>query len=346
MKLFQSVGDFFALDIGTTAVRAIELRGSPGSWTLIRYGSAPVDMRVATSDSPEDRKRLGEVITNLIAQTGITSKNVVVGVPSNKTFVTVVDLPDVAEQELASTIKYQAEQYIPMSIEEAKIDWAVLGKSLRDENKIEVLLASVANKFSEDRLDLIEGLGLNVIALEPDPLALVRALTPEGNRDGLLVVDLGDFSTDIVAVAGDTPRLVRSLPTGMQTLIKAAQQNLSVDQNQAMQFILKFGLYPDRLEGQIFRALEPTLEQFIMELTKTIKFFQTRYPSVPIQNAVLSGYGVSVPAFNEYVSSKTGLQTVAGNPWQRVHANADQQQSLLQLAPRFAVAVGLAERIP
>lgn len=343
MKLFQSVGDFFALDIGTTAVRAIELKGAPGAWALARYGSAPVDMKVATSDSPEDRKRLGEVITNLIAQTGITTKNVVVGIPSNKAFVTVVDLPDVPQQELASTIKYQAEQYIPMSIDEAKVDWAVLGKSLRDENKIEVLLASVANKFSEDRLDLIEGLGLNVIALEPDPLALVRSLTPEGNQNGLLIVDLGDFSTDIVAVVGDTPRLVRSLPTGMQTLVKAAQQNLSIDQNQAMQFILKFGLYPDRLEGQIYKSLEPTLEQFVLELTKTIKFFQTRYPSLPIQNAVLTGYGVSVPAFNDFVSTKTGLQVVAGNPWQRVRASGD-QQTLLQLAPKFAVAVGLAER--
>jgi type IV pilus assembly protein PilM len=130
----------------------------------------------------------------------------------------------------------------------------------------------------------------------------------------------------------------------MQTLVKAAQQNLGIDQNQAMQFILKFGLYPDRLEGQIYKSIEPTLEQFIMELTKTIKFFQTRYPSVPIQTAILTGYGVSVPAFNDFVSTKTGLQAIAGNPWQRVHAGGDLQQTLLQLAPKFAVAVGLAER--
>lgn len=344
MKLFQSVGEFFALDIGTTAVRVIELRGAPGAWSLARYGTAPVDMRVATSDSSEDRKRLGEVITNLITQTGIITKNVVVGIPSNKTFVTIVDLPDLPPAELNSTIKYQAEQYIPMPIEEVKLDWASLGKSLRDENKIEVLLASVANKFSEDRLDLIEGLGLNVVAIEPDPLALVRALTPVGNKDGMLLIDLGDFSTDIVAVIGDTPRLVRSLPTGMQTLVKAAQQNLNIDQNQATQFILKFGLYPDRLEGQIFKALDTTLEQFVTEVNKTIKFFQTRYANVPLQSAVTSGYAVSIPAFNDYVSSKTGLTLATGNPWQQVRFGADQQQSLLQLAPKFSVAVGLAER--
>lgn len=344
MKLFQPVGDFFALDIGTTAVRVVQLKGAPGSWALTHYGSAPVEMKVATSDSAEDRKRLSEVITNLIAQTGIIAKNVVVGIPSNKTFVTVVDLPELSTAELNSTVKYQAEQYIPMSTDEAKIDWASLGKSPRDENKVEVLLASVANKFSEDRLDLIEGLGLNVVALEPEPLALVRSLTPTENTNGMLLIDFGDFSTDIVAVIGDKPRLVRSLPTGMQTLVKAAQQNLNVDENQATQFILKFGLYPDRLEGQIFKALDTTLDQFVAELNKTIKFFQTRYGNIPLQTAVLSGYGVSIPAFNDYVSSKTGLSMATGNPWQQVRFSASDQQTLLQMAPKFAVAVGLAER--
>ncbi|MBL8160039.1 type IV pilus assembly protein PilM [Candidatus Saccharibacteria bacterium] len=346
MKLFETVGDFFALDIGTTAVRALELRGAPGSWSLVRYGSAPVDMKVATSDSPEDRKRLAEVISNLITQAGITTKNVAVGIPSNKTFVTIVDLPDVSHAELASTIKYQAEQYIPMSLEEAKVDWSSLGKSMREENKVEVLLASVANKFSEDRLDLIEGIGLNVVAFEPDSIALVRSLVPAGANpaSGALIMDIGDFSTDIVAVIGNTPRLVRSLPTGMQTLIKATEQNLSIDSAQASQFILKFGLYPDRLEGQIYKALEGSLEQFVAEVNKTVKFFQTRYPNVPIGQCILSGYAVSVPAFNEYMTSKTSLPMVVGNPWQQIHYSTDQEQNLLQLAPKFAVAAGLAQR--
>lgn len=344
MKLFETVGDFFALDIGTTAVRALELKGGSGSWSLVRYGSAPVDMKVATSDSPEDRKRLGEAITSLLSQAGITTKNVVVGIPSSKTFVTIVDLPDMPHAELANTIKYQAEQYIPMSLEEVKIDWSPLGKSLRDDSKIEVLLASVANKFSEERLDLIEGLGLNVVAFEPDSIALVRSLVPAGSQGGALIMDIGDFSTDIVAVVDGMPRLVRTLPTGMQTLTKAVQQNLSIDQNQASQFILKFGLYPDRLEGQIYKALEGSLDQFVSEVNKTVKFFQTRYPNVPISQCILSGYAVSIPAFNEYMHSKTSLPMNVGNPWQHVHYGADQEQNLLQLAPKFAVVAGLAER--
>jgi type IV pilus assembly protein PilM len=344
MKLISSVGDFFALDIGTTAVRVVQLKHSGDMWNLVRYGTAPVDIKVATSDAPEDQKRLGDVITNLISQSGIGVRNVVVGIPSNKMFATVVDLPDLPTQELASTIKYQAEQYIPMAIDEAKIDWAVLGKSLRDPQKNEVLLASVSNKFSEARLDLVESLGLNVVAIEPDSLALVRSLIPAGSHDAHMIIDFGDFATDIVMVLDRAPRLIRSIPVGKQTLLKAAEQNLNIDTNQANQFILKFGLYPDRLEGQILKALDATLEQFVVEINKSVKFFQSRYPNVGISSVILSGYTLSIPAFGEYIAGKTSMQTIAGNAWSNVRFSAAVRDNLMQLAPQFAVAVGLAER--
>jgi type IV pilus assembly protein PilM len=345
MKLFSSVGEFFALDIGTTAIRVVQLKKSGDAWNLVKYGSASVDMKVAGSDAPEDQKRLGDVITSLISQAAIAERNVVVGIPSSKMFATVVDLPDLPQQELASTIKYQAEQFIPMSIDEAKIDWAVLGKSLRDPQKNEVLLASVANKFSEARLDLIESVGLNVIALEPDSLALVRAMVPASNQDAMMIVDFGDFSTDLVAVLGGSPRLIRSIPVGLQTLIKAATQNLNIDVNQASQFIMKFGLHPDRLEGQILKSLDATLEQFVVEINKSVKFFQSRYPNVTLRYLMLSGYTLSVPAFGEYIAGKTGIQAVAGNAWGNVHYSPNLRDNLMQIAPQFAVAVGLAERM-
>ncbi len=345
MKLFSSVGEFFALDIGTTAVRVVQLKRSGEGWSLVKYGSAPVDIKVASSDAPDDQRRLGAAISSLISQAGITERNVVVGIPSSKMFATVVDLPSLPPQELASTIKYQAEQFIPMAIDEAKIDWAVLGKSLSDPQKNEVLLASVANKFSEARLDLVEGIGLNVIALEPDSVALVRALVPPTNQDAMMIIDFGDFTTDLVAVLGGSPRLIRSIPVGLQTLIKAATQNLNIDVNQAGQFIMKFGLHPDRLEGQILKSLDATLEQFIVEINKSIKFFQSRYPNVTLRYLMASGYTLSIPAFGEYIAGKTNIQTVAGNAWGNVQYSPNLRDNLMQIAPQFGVAVGLAERV-
>lgn len=344
MKLFNVVGDFFALDIGATTLRVVQLRKTGQSWSLVRYGAAPIDVKIAMSDSADDQRRLGDAIMALVTQVGITTQNVVVGIPSSKMFATVVDLPRLSAQELANTIKYQADQYIPMPINEAKVDWAVLGASPRDAQKDEILLAGVTNKFSEQRVDLLEGLGLNVIAIEPDAIALVRALIPHGNKDPMIIIDLGDYATDLVAIIDGAPRLVRSIPVGSQSLIKAAMQNLNIDEAQAQQFIYKFGLYPDKLEGQIYRALSSTIDQLYAEFEKSVKFFQTRYTNSDIKNVIVAGSAAVLPGFGEYITKQSGLPIIIGNAWQNVSYPSAMQQDLMKISHTFGVVAGLAER--
>jgi type IV pilus assembly protein PilM len=345
MALLKGLGDFFALDIGTTAVRVVQLSQSgSNSWNLQHYGYAPVDERITSSNTAEGLRRLGEVIMTAVGQSGIKAKNVAIGLPSSKTFTTIIDVPMVSEAELKSTIKYQIDQYIPMAINETKVDWALLGQSLHDPKQQEVLLASTANAYAEERLEFIESLGFNVIAAEPDPIAIVRSLLPVDVRDARLIIDVGERATDLAITFGDTPRLVRNIPIGLGSLIKVAVQNLNVQEDQARQFILKFGLAPDRLEGQVYRSIESTLENFASELIKSIKFFQTRYPNTPVGGILLSGFSAVVPKFGEYITAKTGVPSSIANPWQRVHvAQADQQQ-LSSIAAEFATAIGLAER--
>lgn len=339
------VGDFFALDIGTNAVRVVQLSSSGSdSWSLSHFGYAPLDERLATSSSPEALRKLGEVIMTAVGQSGIKTRNVVIGLPSSKTFTTVIEMPVMPENELRNTIKYQVDQYIPMSTSEAKVDWALLGTSLHDPKMQEVLIASTANNYAEERLEFVESLGLNVIAAEPDALAMIRSLLPAGIPDARLIIDVGEHSTDLAITFGEAPRLVRTIPTGVKTLIKAAVQNLNVQEDQARQFILKFGLAPDRLEGQVYRAIENTLDGFAVELTKSIKFFQTRYPNTPVGGIMLSGYGSIVPGFADYVASRTGIQAGMANPWQKVRVSQEDQQQLGPIAAEFATVIGLAQR--
>jgi type IV pilus assembly protein PilM len=341
----RGVGDFFALDIGTNAVRVVQLSSTgPDSWSLQHFGYAALDEKTASSASPESLRRLGEVIMTAVGQSGIKAKNVVVGLPSNKTFTTVIEMPIMPEAELKSTLKYQIDQYIPMAVNEAKVDWALLGPSLHDPKQQEVLIASTATAYAEERLEFIESLGLNVIAAEPDPLAMTRSLLPSGVPDARLIIDVGEQSTDLAITFGDSPRLVRTVPMGVRSLIKAAVQNLNVQEDQARQFILKFGLAPDRLEGQVYRAIESTLENFASELTKSIKFFQTRYPNTPVGGILLSGFGSVVPQFGEYVTAKTGVPSSIANPWQKVSVSQADQQQLMPVASEFATVIGLAQR--
>ncbi len=341
----HGVGDFFALDIGTNAVRVVQLTPAGNdAWNLTHFGYAPLDEKTGSSSSPEALRRLGEVIMTAVGQSGIKTKNVAIGLPSSKTFTTVIEVPLMPENELRNTIKYQVDQYIPMAVNEAKVDWALLGTSLHDPKMQEILIASTADSYTEERLEFIESLGLNVIASEPDPLAMVRSLLPAGVPDARLIIDVGELSTDLAITFGDSPRLVRTIPTGIKSLIKSAVQNLNVQEDQARQFILKFGLAPDRLEGQVYRAIEGTLDNFSAELIKSIKFFQTRYPSTPVGAILLSGFGSVVPGFGEYISSKTGVPSSMANPWQRVRVSQADQQQLTAVASEFAAVIGLAQR--
>ena len=344
MALLKGVGDYFALDIGTNAVRVVQLAPVGTGWALQHFGYAPLDEKTAAGSGPENIRRLGDVIMTAVGQSGIKEKNVVIGLPSSKTFTTVIEIPSMPEAELKSTLKYQVDQYIPMAANEAKIDWALLGTSLHDPKQLEVLIASTANSYAEERLEFVESLGLNVIAAEPDPLAMVRSLLPDGIPDARLIIDMGEMSTDLAITFGGSPRLVRTIPTGLKSLIKAAVQNLNVQEDQARQFITKFGLAPDRLEGQVYRSIESTLENFATELTKSIKFFQTRYPDTPVGGILLSGFAAVVPQFGDYVATKTGIKGQLANPWQNVKVSQADQQQLMSVASEFATVIGLAQR--
>src|SRR3990167_4908983 len=346
MKLLNTVGEFFALDIGTTAIRIVQLarQGHNDAWTLVKYGYAPVDAKVSASDAVEDQRRLGEVIMTALGQSGITTRDVAVGIPSTKTFATVVDLPKMSAQELKLNIKYQAEQFIPMPINEVKLDWALLGDSPAGADKSEVLLTSVANAYNEARLDMLENIGLNVVATEPDSIAMLRAVFPQTTTGVAMEFDMGYGASDLVVTKDGTPRLARSIPVGLQTLIKSAMGNLNIEQNQAEQFILKFGLSPDRLEGQVIRAVEGALDQFVADINKSVTFFQSRYTGVQVETIYITGYGAAIPLFAEYINQKTSINTVLANPWQKVQMSPADKEKLQPISTQFGVALGLAQR--
>lgn len=344
-SIFNVVGDFFALDIGSSAIRVVQLRGSGPSRSLVKYGAAPIDVKVALSDAPVDQKKVSDLIVALVAEAGISTKNVAVGLPSSKTFATVVDLPKMTQQELKNTIKYQADQYIPMSADEAKIDSVIIGDSPTDPQKIEVLLASVSNKFSEQRMEMLESIGFDVVALEPDSIALARALAPADAASAQLIIDVGEYATDIVVTLAGAPRLVRSIPTGGQAFVRAAMQNLNIDENQARQLIYKFGIDETKLEGQIRRALTSTIDAITSEVQKSTDFFNRRYQNTPISGILTSGTAAILPGFHQHLSATFGnISVQAGSSWQHVNYSSGAHEQLMSVNHQFAVAVGLAER--
>ena len=345
MSLLHGVGDFFALDIGTNSIRMIKLSGNAEKgWTLDKFAYVPVDQKITKDDSETGKRKLGEIILGAREQAGIKTKNIAIGLPARKTYTAIIEVPNAPQRELTQTVKYEADQYVPMSVDEAKIDFAVLGISPNDAKKAEILLSSTDNAYAESVMESVEQLGLNVIAQEPEPIAMVRALAPVGVQDARMIIDLGETSTDLVVMYQGSPRLVRSIPGGLLSFVRTVENSLKVRDDQARQFILKFGLAQDKLEGKVFEALKSTLEGFAIEMTKSVRFFQNRYVGAQVGGIVLSGFSGIIPFMAEYIEMQTGVATTQGNPWQYVKVTPAQQQMLLPVASEFAVAIGLAER--
>ena len=351
MGIFSLVGDFFALDIGTSAIRAVQLKGSnPADKVLVKYGSVPIDVKQVMSNSAEDRARLANSIRKVVDDAGIATKNVVLGVPSQTAFTTIADIPKVDKKDLDASIRYQADQFIPMPLEEVELDWALLGDSPKSPDQHEVLLASVPKVYAERQLDLVESVGLNLVALEPDSIAIARALLPAGkdvDQQGgaVIILDVGEDVTDLVIAYRQGPRLVRSIQVGMKLLVKSAMQNLSIDEAQAKQFVLKFGLSPDKLDGQIRSALKPSVDTLVSELIKSTKFFQDRYVNVPIEKIVVTGGAAFLPDFPPYLANSTRTKIEIGNSWQNVSFPKERFDELIALSHTFGVAAGLGERV-
>lgn len=340
--LLGGTSDFFSLDIGSTAIRLVELRpGTPK--TLAKYAYVPLDSTIALSDSKGDQQKLAQAIAQLVKQAGVSSKNVVVGIPSSKVFTTVADVERLSASELAKSVPFQADALIPTPLAESKVDWALIGDSPADKTKQEILLSSVPNKFVEERLDMLESIGLNVIAFEPDNLAMARALALPDAKPQLLL-DVGRRSSDLVVVFDNIPHLTRSIPTGVEAIVRAAVQNLNVDEKQAEQFVFKFGLSKDKLEGQVFQAINGTIDLLTTEIEKSIKFFQTRYNGTNIERIVVTGGASVIPEFPLYLANKFGLNVEIGDAWRNVGFSPDRQNELSAISNQFGVAVGLAER--
>lgn len=345
MNLLHGVGDFFSLDIGTNSMRIVQLSGnSQHGWTLQRYAYVPITPQLTQDSSDLGKKRLGEAILGAVNQAGIKTKNIALGLPASKTFTSIVETETLPEKELKKSFKYEIDKYVPMAMSDAKADYVILGPSINDPAKTEVLVSSVAKDYAESTMEMIEKTGLNIVAMEPEPLALARALNNPGSIDATMIVDLGEESTDIVIMYKDQPRLVRSIPGGVEVLIRAIANGLNVRPDQARQFLLKFGLDENQVEGQVFRILNTHLDAYAAELAKSVRFFQTKYINGKVGGIVLSSYGEVIPLFPEYIEAKTGVATMRGNPWQFVRASSSQQRALANVSNEFAVAIGLSER--
>jgi len=342
MGLFVKDTEFFGLDIGSTAIRLVQLRRGSAHPALAAYGAVAVPANLTASDSKMDQDKISELVKQLVRENHVSLKNVVVGLPSNKVFATVITTPKLDNSQLAKAIRYQAEQYIPMALDQVKLDWAVVDQS-KDGKQLEVLLLAAPNSAIDRYVAILEKAGLEPLALEANATAVSRALVPT-NSLAVAIVDFGALDSDISIIWNNAPRLIRSVSVGGLTLVRAVAQNLGLDEVQATQFTYKFGLTQSKLEGQVFKAIKPTLDNVVSEIEKSVKYFTGRYPDVKLEKLIVTGSASALPELGPFLANSSGLPVEFGNAWVNVSYPSGLQEKLMGMSSEYAAAVGLAGR--
>ena len=343
--MFSGLPDFFGLDIGTTAVRVVQLRGRGPNRTVFRYGTLPLDQKLTNRSDEATMSHLADSIRELLVQSQITTRNVVVGLPTNRIFSAVREFDAMSASDFAKTLKFQIDMIIPGGAQDSKVDWSVLDAADKTAPKKEVFVCSTRNDFIEQRLEMLERINLNVLAFEPDVLALIRALASANSAQAAgILIDIGFHDTDISIIYKNEPRLIRTVSTGIFHILKAVINNLRVDQTQGQQLLFQVGMNGGETYKTLSASIAQTLDNVLIELRKSVGYFVNRYSDSQLSQLIVCGDMAYAPGFAEFLAQQTGLAAVLGDAWQNVVCPPAIAEELKPLSANFTVAAGLAER--
>ncbi len=344
MSLFTEEENFFGLDLGASSIKLVQLKQMHGKPSLLTYGDMELPPNLLASDSPIDQDKLAQMVKQLVEDARVSTKNVVAALPSNFAYAAVVPMPKLPHDELANAVRFQADKYIPMPIDQVKLDWAVLGpKQGSEDSEVEVLLVAAPISLANKYLNIMQKAGLELLALEINPIAQTRSLLPI-DHEPLMILDFGSVATDMAIVTGQATRLIRSVNVGSRTMVRVLAQNLSLDEQQAEQFMQKFGLVHTKLEGQVFAALKPAVDSIIGEITKSLNYFHESNPDVKVSKLIITGGTAALPGLPAYLANAIGVTVEIGNPWNNVSYPANLEAKLLPLSLSYSSALGLAMR--
>jgi len=346
-------GRSLGVDIGTSQLKIVELNRWKGAANLATYGAIDLADDIIRSDSFAVQEKIYKSLKRVVRESGVKGRSAIASLPGFSVFTTILKLPKMEEKELSSAIKWEAKRYIPFPIEEIILDWEIVlpKAALRDQraaaasasSEAEVFLTAVPKNIVKRYSNIFKKADLNLIGLEPEALALARALVNPAEEGGSMIVDIGATATEICIVEDGFPKLNLSVDMGGNGLTRAIAQSLQVSFERAEQFKKDFGVSREKMGGEIPSAIKPVIDVIVEKIRHCSSLFANR-GGKPVREIILSGGSAKLPEFVNYLSLFLDNKIVIADPWRKVIAPQEMNKVLKELGPNFDVACGLALR--
>jgi type IV pilus assembly protein PilM len=336
------------LDIGSSAVKAIELKPAGKGYKVAAYASEAIPPDSIVDGAIIDGAAVVDAIRRAFESRGIKTKEVAASLSGNAVIVKKIALPAMTDAELSESIQWEAEQYIPFDIQDVNLDYQILNRTdVGGKSTMEVLLVAAKKEKIADYTGVIGQAGRVAVVIDVDAFALQNAYEANyGVEPGAVVVllNVGASATNINILDGDQSVFTRDLSTGGNAYTEALQKELNLPFEQADQ--LKRGLAVD---GVSFDDAKPVLravtENLVLEVQKTFDFYRASAASDRITRVVVSGGASRAEGFTEMLAERFQAPVETFDPFKKVSFDAGKfKLDATEIAPTAAVAVGLALR--
>jgi len=338
---FWQQGSVVGIDLGSDSVKAVQLRKNGKLWTTARIGVAPLPTPATAAGEALPGDAIINCIKAALANAAIKTKEVVATVSGRDLLLRRVRFPNMPVEELREAIRWEMEKFFPLTYEEAVIDWDILSQTGGERGQQEVLLIAVKRQIVDNYLELFAEAGLDLLALDAEPCAVLRALQLDEGIDPqqtVMVVDIGLGSTKVVIGKGDVPYLLRTIPLGGRDFTAAVVRGQGLDFAAAEVYKQQHGIISgdDTYTG--------ILQEFSTHLRHCVDYFMLQGEGDMIETVVLCGGGANLAGLVGVCAQELGMPVLLANPLQKLNIAGHNVIETEQLAPLCLTGIGLALR--
>jgi type IV pilus assembly protein PilM len=308
----------FGLDIGYSSIKVMQVEPEGKYQCVVGYGVGGFDSNAIKDGVIVDHESIARSATelfkkNIIGQ--INTRRVALSIPAIRVFTRTITLPLIKDDELAEAVRLEAEQYIPMPIDELNMDHTVIKRS---EKEIDVLAVAIPKKIMESYMQLTQILGLEPVAFDTSILAAARLFERQGEQHDIpaVLIDFGSESADI-SVHDKTVIVTGTIPHGGDIFTDLIAKKLGVTRDEAHVIKTRYGLGKSKKQAEITEVLQPAIDQITKEIRRMIRYHEERSSSdQKIGQIITMGGGANMPGLSEYFTSALRLPVRMCDPWQ------------------------------
>jgi type IV pilus assembly protein PilM len=332
------------LDIGSGYLKVVQLKDTKGGYELELFDILPLPPELIVDGSIIDSLRLLDSLKELITKAKIKTKDVTVGLAGHSSVIVKrVSLPEMSEEELSESIKFEAEQYIPFDIEDVTLDFQILGPK-EEAGQMDVILVAVKKDIVNDFFSVVKEAGLNPVIVDVNSFALENIyevnyeIEPDKN---IALVNIGASTINMNILKGGISVFTRDSAVGSNIHTEALQREFNITYEAAER--LKKGEPVENVSPEdAFSVMESASEEIIGEVNRSIEYFNEE-----INEVILSGGCALIKDFPKLLAEKIGIEVKVMNPFKNIKIPKRFDITYIEeIVPIAAVAAGLALRQP